>query len=324
MARDSLTYSLDADSLDRGLEVNTESGVVTWPAGLTGTPGLYPVTLTVADGDGATDTQSFDLRVVDPAAPNQPPQIASTLSGNVQLGQRLIHDVMASDPDGDALTLSLISAPAGMTIAPTGLLDWTPAASQNDQSFTFTVRADDGRGGVTDKPFTLTVVSENTNSAPQFTSQPNTVAVAIGLYQYQATAIDPDGDTLRYAVSTGPEGIIVNPQTGLVQWIPTTDQIGDHDIQLSVADPRGGVDTQSFTITVGGANRPPAITSSPGTNVVVGQTYTYPVIATDPDNHTLTYSLGEPATNADNNGTISIDPDTVSYTHLTLPTKRIV
>ncbi|WP_221225038.1 putative Ig domain-containing protein [Aporhodopirellula rubra] len=307
---DVLTYSLDADSLARGLEVNAESGVVTWAANLTGTPGLYPVTLTVADDDGATDTQSFDLRVVAPAAPNQPPQIASTLSGNVQIGQRLIHDVMASDPDGDALTLSLIDAPAGMTIAQTGLLDWTPAASQNDQSFTFTVRADDGRGGVTDKPFALTVVSENTNSAPLFTSQPNTAAVAIGLYQYQATAIDPDGDTLRYTVSTGPEGIIVNPQTGLVQWIPTTAQIGDHDIQLSVADPRGGVDTQSFTITVGGANRPPAITSSPGTNVVVGQTYTYPVIATDPDNHTLTYSLGEPATNADNNGSISIDPDT--------------
>ena len=167
---------------------------------------------------------------------------------------------------------------------------------------TFTVTADDSRGGTASKTFTLTVSSENTNSPPVFTSQPTLTAIAGGLYTYDATASDPDGDTLSYSLLSGPDGVVFNPVTGLLQWIPTADQTGDHDFTLDVSDGRGGVASQSFTTGVAPVNRGPSITSTAPSSVYLGETYTYPVTATDPDGHTLAFSIDDVTTTADTNG----------------------
>src|SRR5437763_535474 len=53
-------------------------------------------------------------------------------------------------------------------------------------------------------PFTYTLrVLGEPNHAPAFTSQPNMEAIPRLSYVYQATATDPDGDALRYALLTG-------------------------------------------------------------------------------------------------------------------------
>jgi len=49
----------------------------------------------------------------------------------VNIGQTFVYDVDATDPDGDALTFSLVAAPSGMTIDPaSGLVRWTPGAAR--------------------------------------------------------------------------------------------------------------------------------------------------------------------------------------------------
>ena len=113
------------------------------------------------------------------------------------------------------------------------------------------------------------------------------------IYQYRATADDPDEDPLTFSLLSSSPGMVVDPDTGLVQWAPTAKQIGLHDMEIQVSDGRGGTATQEYTIQVhpDPDNHPPVIVSEPVTEVVMGTEYTYDVDATDPDDDPLSYSL---------------------------------
>src|SRR5262249_3809625 len=110
---------------------------------------------------------------------------------------------------------------------------------------------------------------------------------------YQATAADPDGDPLTFAIVAGPDGLKIDAQTGAMSWSPTAQQVGPHDVSVTVDDGKGGKATQSYTILVQQVqgNHRPVIASSPVTTAVVSQPYRYDVTAVDPDNDPLTYSL---------------------------------
>ena len=307
---DVINYALDSASLDRGMSINASSGEITWS---TPTVGNHTVIVTATDNHDDRDLQEYSLRVTDPSAPNQAPTIASTLAGSLQIGQRIVHDLEASDPDGDPLTFSTTGAPAGLTVSDSGLLDWTPSGDQLG-SHPFTVTADDGAGLTAQKAFSIDVTTAAENNPPEFAPPPNSVAFAEGLYQATAEATDADGDSLRYALATAPEGMVVGPRDGLLQWIPERFQVsGTHDVSLIVNDGRGGIDTLDFEIDVVGVNRPPRLDSDPITSADTNETYTYDILATDPDGHELTYTLDEDTTD-DTNGNISVDSQTGSVT----------
>ncbi|MEN9284292.1 MAG: Cellulosome-anchoring protein precursor [Verrucomicrobiota bacterium] len=83
--------------------------------------------------------------------------------------------------------------------------------------------------------------------------------VAQQTYVYDAEAIDPDGDPLRYSLKKGPPGLTVSQSTGLVAWAPGLSQAGPHDVVLLVEDGRGGQDEQSYVINVVNYDTPPSI-----------------------------------------------------------------
>ena len=78
----------------------------------------------------------------------------------------------ADDPDtGDALTFSLDSAPAGMTIdSVTGLVLWTPANQIGDHFVA--VRVNDAQGLLDTQSFLVTAVLPDVNDPPTITSTP--------------------------------------------------------------------------------------------------------------------------------------------------------
>ena len=84
----------------------------------------------VLDGRGAAAEQHFVLAVT-PTPPNRPP-LFTTLPVTVAFtGAAYSYDADATDPDGNALTFSLVNPPAGMTVdADTGVITWQPAANQ--------------------------------------------------------------------------------------------------------------------------------------------------------------------------------------------------
>ena len=62
------------------------------------------------------------------------------------------------------------------------------------------LKADDGRGGITEQSFTI-----NVNSAPEFTSTPTSEIGLKAAYNYGITTSDPDGDEVTVTAPTLPE-----------------------------------------------------------------------------------------------------------------------
>ena len=271
-----------------GLSVDGASGLVTW------TPtesqvGNHSVTLTVTDPHQASDAQSFSIAVNGPA--NRPPVITSNAVTTAMALEAYAYQVVATDPDGDSLTFALPTAPDGMTIDPaTGLIAWTPAEDQvGNHPVQVTVTDPDGLAATQD--FSVAVGSP-ANRPPVITSNAVTTAMALEAYAYQVIANDPDSDTLAFALTTAPDGMTIDPATGLVAWTPAEDQVGNHPVQVTATDPDGLLATQDFSIAVGSpANRPPVITSDAVTTAMALEAYAYQVVATDPDGDTLTFAL---------------------------------
>jgi hypothetical protein len=129
------------------------------------------------------------------------------------------------------------------------------------------VRADDGRGGVTEQFYVVTVSEPPPNRPPFFTSLPVVEAHVNEPYLYVATALDPDGDVLRFAFTTAPAGLQIDPDSGAVTWTPAANQAGDQSVTLTVSDERGGTATQTYAINVRAetGNHAPSIISDPVT-----------------------------------------------------------
>ena len=86
----------------------------------------------------------------------------------------------------------------------------------------------------------------------------------------------------------------VHPERGIVVWQPTREQVGTHQVVLRVQDGRGGIDLQSFTITVAPPNTAPVITSTPPSPAVANLPYVYEVKAQDADGDTIRFRLRDP------------------------------
>jgi hypothetical protein len=88
------------------------------------------------------------------------------------------------------------------------------------------------------------------NKAPIIESTPITTAKEGALYTYEVQATDSEGDELEFTLLIHPTGMTINSSTGVINWTPTEEQIGEKEVEIEVADQYRST-TQSFTITVG-------------------------------------------------------------------------
>ncbi|MFN9852315.1 MAG: putative Ig domain-containing protein, partial [Planctomycetota bacterium] len=221
---------------------------------------------------------------------NRNPSFMSSPIRRAVVGQRYRYETLAVDPDGDRLTYKLAFGPRGMSIEPaTGTLTWTPAADENFY-VDVTLRVEDGYGGLAIQPFQIFLDSGTGNRSPEIISTPQGPVSRNKLWNYDVDATDADGDVLSYAIDSPSitRGMTINSATGLIAWTPTL--AGSYRTQVTVADGRGGVTTQTFTVDVG-AGSPPRITSVPPVPAIVGELYEYPIIASDADGDTITLAL---------------------------------
>ncbi|MBQ2791329.1 MAG: DUF642 domain-containing protein, partial [Thermoguttaceae bacterium] len=122
-----------------------------------------------------------------------------------------------------------------------------------------------------------------------------------GLYVYDVEAYDPDFDELSYSLTTAPNGMWLEPTTGLILWSPNYGDQGEHNVTVEVSDGRGGVASQTFVVSViDDANVAPTIVSKPTTEIYVETQndglsfealYEYDCEALDQDGDALTYAL---------------------------------
>jgi len=102
------------------------------------------------------DKQSFVFSSGGQSATNTPPVIESSKEGfSVTLNQVFSYKVVASDPEGDNITFSLVNAPDFLTInSTTGEVSGKPTEVGDIK---FIVKADDGKGGITTQEFVMKV-----------------------------------------------------------------------------------------------------------------------------------------------------------------------
>ncbi len=229
-----------------------------------------------------------EFRIV--AEANRAPRIVSSPDAEAIPERSWIYAIRAVDPDGHALSYSLVSGPQSMAIdAVTGLASWTPAladAGRHD----VVIQVEDGRGGSSVQSFTL-AVADSANRPPVFATAPVVASSSGSDYQYPAEARDADGDSLVYALTQSPAGMNVDPGTGLVSWSLPLD--GSYPVVLTAADGRGGVASQSFTVRIGAGSSiaAPAIVSVPVVLAALNDFYSYSPQVLDSSGTPLVFAL---------------------------------
>ena len=193
---ETLTYSLVA--APTGATLNPTTGAFTWTPSESDGPGTFPITIRVTDSAKATAETSFTISVTES---NTAPVLAPITAQSVNEGTLLTLAAAATDADlpSEALTYSLVAAPAGAAINPTtGVFTWTPGESDGAGTFPVTIRVTDSANATAEVSFSITVTEGNT--APVLAAIPAQSVNEGTQLSVDASATDADlpAQTLTY------------------------------------------------------------------------------------------------------------------------------
>lgn len=99
-------------------------------------------------------------------------------------------------------------------------------------------------------PPVIVVYPDPPNHPPVIVSTPPTEATVGDPYVYEISAQDPDGDPMAIDLVEAPDGMMLDPQTGVIQWVPGTLQTGTYTVEIQVYDCFGASTPQSWEVTV--------------------------------------------------------------------------
>lgn len=134
------------------------------------------------------------------------------------------------------------------------------------------------------------------NSVPTISGVPTT-SVAVGdAWAFTPSASDADGDPLIFSIENQPVWATFDTDNGLLSGRPQLGHAGTYsNIIVAVSDGQAMSGLPAFTLTVEnvipGNNRPPQLSGTPPTTVMIGTEYSFRPTATDPDGDTLTFSI---------------------------------
>jgi|GEM_PF-1049315 len=240
-----------------------------------GTGGVYPITLTAANGIAPNTVQNFSLTV------NQAPAITSANSTTCVVGAACSFTVNATGYPVPAIARGGAALPAGMTYVDngngTGTLAGTPTLASNAvNTYALTFTASNGVGAPAAQPFTLNVVKANQSITYTSTAPAN---ASVGGATYTVTATASSGLTPAFTIDATATAVCsitgaTVSFTGVGTCVINANQSGNADynaapqLQQSFAVIKGN-QTISFTSTapasakVSGATYTVAATASP-------------------------------------------------------------
>jgi len=278
---DTLSYSLDAASLARGMSIDSSTGMFSWTPTESQGGTTHSVTITVTeDGAGTpSDSETFMVMVGDV---NEAPVITSDGGGvaatvTVDENQTGVITVSATDADDNATwTYSLVGGAdrAAFAIdASTGELTFLSAPDhETKDSYEVEVAVTDD-GALSDSQV-LTVTVEDVDEVPVARDDtletdedvPRVIDVATELLENDQ---DPEGVTLRLVDATAPaHGTLVLAADGTLEYHPDADFNGTDRFEYLVEDGSGQRATASVIIEVAPVNDPPVIAPSRPDNPV--------------------------------------------------------
>jgi len=184
---------------------------------------------------------------------NSPPSVSSVTLGpdTASIGTMMTVNASGSDPDGDEITFTyqwrVNGSPMGRPVRE-NTFDTSSLHKKDIVSVMVHFADGEASGGP--------VISNGIvlqNRKPEITSTAP-LELKGGLYVYQVTAKDPDGDPLVYRLDRFPAGMTIDPASGLIRWELTKNVMftgrNEAGTSVTVSDGDGGSDSQDFTIVV--------------------------------------------------------------------------
>jgi len=317
----------DGDAITLSAEVTGESGTAAFAtfidngdgtgtlslSPMAGDGGEYEAVITATDGeDSSTETFTVSVQAV---GVNQPPALNPLTNVTLFEGETEAVNVVASDPDGDMLTLEVSATLSGGGNAPAGLFTFT---DNGNGSGVLTLSPDAGSAGVytvtataadasaqVETSFTLTVQANTSGNNPPVVTPIADVSVEEGdNLQFSVFATDPDDDGLDLTAS------VVNAQgqtmgaaffnfkdnfdnSGTIKFAPDPGDFGDYTATITATDGQLSA-TATFTVTViaPGGNSAPVVADIGDKAVIEGNTLTVNVTASDVNGDPLTLTAG--------------------------------
>ncbi len=252
---------------------NTDSGVAVSHSYVD--DGVYPVTLTVVDDDGASDSTTASITVK-----NRPP-VADINTSTTILDKEEIVTFNASesyDLDG---TIVSYSWDFGDGTTGTGVTASHSYPAMGEYTVTLTVTDDDG---ATDTA-TVTKTVRNQPPVAAFTESAHTVDTSEVIYFDASDSYDPDGTIVSYEwdFGDGTKGTGVSVQHSYPE-------DGIYTVTLTVTDDDGATDSAQDTKTV--VNRPPVASFTESAHTVdTSEVITFDASASyDPDGYIVSYT----------------------------------
>ncbi len=289
---------------------------------LSGTPsyieaGSYTINWTANDFLGGSDTASTAVTISNTDRTVQLNPIADII---VAEGATASTPVSATDPDGDAISLTPSGFPAFAVLNPptsgVGSVSTTVTASPvvgdaAGSPYAVSIMAS---AGTTSDTHNFQIIVSGAGDSPPVLAAIGAKTIAEGTStNYPISATDPNGDTILLSATLPAFGTLNLPTSGAgtvtttFTLAPGLSDAGSYTGTVT-ATANGLVDSETFNITVtASANLVPTITAPPTATVNEGQLLTFTVSASDGDNDPLTLtavSLPSGATFLDNgNGT---------------------
>ena len=269
-------------------------------------PGLYELVISdhVESVEGSRLTAAVISQFTAVSDLSAVVEIAFTNPRSDRLAGTVSYDVTVTNIDINDLAL-----PLSLVIAPRGSFDGQPLDSFNELDGVFfldlSVNVPGGVLAPGETTFARTVTIANAdalrvildhdvfslpepNQRPVFETVPVVAAAADEAYVYQAAPTDPEGTDLAFVLSRAPEGMTVDPVTGLVLWTPVITSPARVQVILYAFDTRGGAARQEFFIDVANVNLPPVISLLPeeftGTE---GEALEFALTVIDPEGDTV-------------------------------------
>jgi hypothetical protein len=268
---------------------------------------------------------------------NEAPVIVNDGDVTIPENQVEVVNLDAVDPDGDDVTWSITGgADAGLfNIDPaTGQLNFNSAPDfENPQDvgtnnvYEVEVTATDPDGATDVETLNVTVADVNeapvVTAAPDISVEENTTGPVADV-----DAVDPDGDTLTYAIVGGPDAgdFTIDPTTGELSFVTPpdfenpADDNGDnvYEVQVQATDPDGlstPVETVNVSVTDVDENGEPVIVNAGDVTIPENQVEVVNLDAVDPDSDPVTWSI----TGGADAGLFNIDPATGQLNFNTAP-----
>lgn len=294
---DDLAFS--AVGLPAGISINPDSGLISGTIGSSAASSSpYTTVVTVSDGSGGFDTESFTWSVTDL---NRAPTLGPIADVAVGEGSAMQVNITATDPDlpYDSLSYLLTSAPSGASIGSDGTITWTPGETAGPGSFGFTVKVSDSGTPALSAVRSFAVTVTEVNRAPSLGRIPDQANGVGDTVSVAASGSDHDipSNSLTYAATGLPPGVSINSSSGTISGkIPADAPQSNNTVTITVRDTGSpalsATRTLSWQVTRG--NHAPVLAVIPDQNPAGGQTVTFTASAADADpSDTLKYWLAD-------------------------------